>query len=609
MYKLIGTALLGVCLTTGLLSRPVAAYAGKARSSTDRLIIQFEAGDTRNLQTIERNQVLPGVRLPDGRGVRFLRHFEGDAVVVQLPGEVTLDQAQRICAQMITGQGLASVVPDKRFYRSLNPSDPEYLGVQTPGQWHLYETTAGIRMPAAWDQTTGSSAIVVAVVDTGIVPHRDLSPGRLLPGYDFISSPFTANDGDGRDSDPTDPGDWADVGDPCYMNDPLEDNSSWHGLSVAGVIAATANNSLDIAGMDFAAQLLPVRVLGKCGGSLSDVADAVRWAAGLPVAGVPNNPNPARVINLSLSGDGACSAPEQSAINAAVAAGAVVVVAAGNEAGNVGAVSPANCDNVIAVGAIGRNGAIASYTNFGLAVDLVAPGGDNLDGVLTLSNLGTTTAGSDALVTIAGTSFTTAQASAVASLMLALNPSLTPDLLGNVMKATTRTFPHASCDNSLCGTGVLDAAAALTTAMNPGAVAVDAAPTANAGGPYSGVDATAIAFDGSLSFDPENAPLVYSWDFGDDSFGTGVSPTHTYAAAGTYIVTLVVNDGVLDSAPATAVVDVSASGNQAVNIDSGGGGGCVAGSSGRAAFDPVWWLMLLLAGVYRVNCRGTGQID
>jgi serine protease len=545
--------------------------------------------------------------------VKFLRAFGNDAMVVQLPETVSIDEAQRIAAQLATQAGIASVEPDRRFYPALTPNDPEYPpgadAVHDPGQWHLFETIAGIRMPTAWDQSTGSPGIVVAVLDTGILSHRDLNPARVLPGYDFFSDTARDNDGTpGRDSDPTDPGD-ATVDGECGAGEIGED-SSWHGLSVAGVVTATANNSTDIAGIDFNARLLPIRVLGKCGGDLSDVADAVRWAAGLPVAGVPNNPTPADVINLSLSGDGLCTAAEQSAIDAAVAAGAVVVVAAGNAASNVANVSPANCHNIIAVGAIARDGKIAAYSNIGLNVDLTAPGGDDPDppdlannppnGVLTLSNFGLTTAGGDAVAVIQGTSFTAAQVSAVSSLMLAVNGTLTPALVTDILKATARAFPDPSCDTSLCGRGILDATAALAAAADPGMIAANVPPTASAGGPYSGVQGSVIAFDGSGSSDPESQPLTYNWDFGDNSFATGVTPGHVYAAAGTFTVTLVVDDGIADSSASTATVTVASNGDK--RVDPTGGGGCSL-SAVAATFDPVWLILTFCAALYPVFRR------
>ncbi len=613
MLNLKNTVVIGAFLASCLSGGVTLADRAATHSRTKQLIIQFRDNPVRS-QSVRRNHAVPGILLPDGRSVKFLRPFGDDAMVVQLPEAVSLDEAQQIAAQLAKQAGIASVEPDRKFYPAeTTPNDPEYPAgadpVHDPGQWHLFEATAGIGMPTAWDLSTGSASIVVAVLDTGIITHRDLSAARLLPGYDFFSNTALDNDGTpGRDSDPSDPGD-ATIDGECGAGEIGED-SSWHGLSVAGVITATANNSTDIAGIDFNARLLPIRVLGKCGGDLSDVADAVRWAAGLPVAGVPNNPTPADVINLSLSGDGLCTAVEQSAIDAAVAAGAVVVAAAGNAAANVANVSPANCNNVIAVGAIARDGKIAAYTNIGLNVDLAAPGGDDPDppdlvnnppnGVLTLSNFGLTTAGADAVAVIQGTSFSAAQVSAVSSLMLSRNGTLTPALLTDILKATARAFPDPSCDTSLCGRGILDATAALVAAADPSIIAGNLPPTASAGGPYSGVEGSVISFDGSASSDPEGQPLSYRWDFGDNSFATGVNPGHVYASAGTFTVTLVVDDGIADSAASTATVTVASSGDKIV--DPTGGGGCSLSAAART-FDPVWLILTACAGLYPVFRR------
>ena len=458
----------------------MAADRSSVQTQTRQLVIQFEDSDVRRVQSARRHQVMPDIVLPDGGSVEFLRRFDSNGAVVQLPRSVSLEEAQRIADQLASRPGIAAVVPDKRFFPALVPNDPSYPpganAVLDPGQWHLFEDTAGIRMPAAWDRSSGNPTGVVAVLDTGIIPHRDLDGARVLPGYDFFSDIALDNDGTpGRDSDPSDPGD-ATVDDECGAGIAGED-SSWHGLSIAGVIAAQSDNNLDIAGIDFEARLLPVRVLGKCGGDLSDVADAIRWAVGLSVAGAPFNPNPANVINLSLSGTGPCTTVEQDAINAAVSRGAVVVVAAGNEGGNVSNVSPANCDNVIVAGAIARDGKLASYVNTGANIDITAPGGDDPDppdpvnnppnGVLTLSNLGTTVPAGDALAVIQGTSFTAAQVSGVVSLMFSIDSSLSPNVIENLLKATARAFPDASCNTSLCGAGILDADAALAGAEDP----------------------------------------------------------------------------------------------------------------------------------------------
>ena len=607
MLNFKGLLVMGLCLASAQTGSTAWADESTARSRTKQLIIQLDNIGQRQAQGTGSGHAATSLSLPDGRQLRVLRSFSSNGLVVELPDEVSLDEANRIAAEMASRAGVASVQPDKRFYPTFTPNDPEYPTGADPvnnpfGQWHLFELIAGIRMPTAWDLSTGSAGVAVAVIDTGIVSHRDLNAGRILPGYDFYSDVVNDNDGmPGRDSDPTDPGDAVAAGD-CGAGEPAEE-SSWHGLSVAGVIVASSDNNTDIAGIDFAARLLPIRVLGRCGGNLSDVADAIRWAAGYSVTGVPNNPTPADVINLSLSGEGPCSQAEQLAINDAVAAGSAVVVSAGNEDGtNVTDISPANCDNVIVAGAIARDGSLASYANVGLAVDVTAPGGDGPNpesNILTLFNTGTSVAVADTLAFVAGTSFTAAQVSGVAALMISRNGALTPTVLEDVIKATTRVFPDASCDQAQCGTGVLNARDALVAAANPAAIVADQAPVASAGGPYSGKAEDSIIFDGSGSFDPDGGLLTYAWDFGDGSFGTGVAPGHTYGVAGTYPVLLSVNDGIKDSVISGTTVTIDG-GQKTANT---GSGSCTMLASGSGKTDLLWWLALVVVagrlGVWR----------
>ncbi len=524
MLNLKSTVVMASCLLAGLACDAASADKADARQRTRELIIQFNDSSAVSVQAARRNSALAGLKLPDGRDVKFLRSFDGRGAVVQLPQSVSLEQARRLAAQLASQPGVSAVTPNKRFFPALVPNDPEYPpganALNDPGQWHLFEDTAGINLQNGWDRTTGSAAVVVAVVDTGILAHPDLDPSRILPGYDFLSDKTVDHDSQpGRDNDPTDPGDWASPGDDCYANNPDEDNSSWHGLSIAGVIAAQSDNNRDIAGMDFRARLLPIRVLGTCGGMLSDVADAIRWAVGVPVDNAPINSNPARVINLSLSGDGACSNLEQQAIDTAVSRGAVVVVAAGNAGGNVQNVSPANCRNVIVVNAIARDGRLASYSNVGGAVDVAAPGGDSPNpadpfnppnGILTLSNFGTTVAAGNALASIQGTSFSAAQVSAVVSLMFAVDSSLTPATVEDLVKATSRAFPDSSCSAGLCGTGVLDADAALAGAADPTAVLGSRVSTGDSGGGGGG-GCVLSPRSGSVGGDVTLIVLVLLW--------------------------------------------------------------------------------------------------
>ncbi len=473
---------LGVCLGLCFTICSASQAAPTARWGTDKLIIRFKNEGLRSMQSVRPQEFVPGISLSNGERLRSVRRFNADGMVVRLPRAVSPEEAWRFAERLAAQPGIAAVQPDKRMYPALVPNDPDYLpGTNAfidPGQWYLFEDTAGIRMPAAWDRETGSSGVVIAQLDTGIIAHRDLNPLRLLAGYDFITDLDTANDGDGRDADPTDPGDWAEPDDLCYDPDnPELNDSSWHGLSVAGVMVAEADNLTDIAGIDFAARLLPLRVLGTCGGDLSDVADAIRWAVGLPVAGMAGiNPTPAKVINLSLSGAGACSPEEQLAIDAAVNTGAVVIVAAGNQGLDVANFSPANCNNVITVAAVDRDGSLASYVNVGEEVDLSAPGGDGEgvsgEGILTLFNDGGTVAGQDILAYIQGTSFATAQVSAITALMWAVNETLSPGMIEELLRRTARirSFPDLSCNTLLCGEGILDADTALAGAADPASV-------------------------------------------------------------------------------------------------------------------------------------------
>jgi len=305
---------------------------------------------------------------------------------------------------------------------------------------------------------------VAAVIDTGYRPHADLA-ANLLPGYDMIADTFVSNDGNGRDSDASDPGDAIAAGE-CGGGDPPQDyDSSWHGTHVAGTIAAVTNNGNGVSGVAYNAKIVPVRVLGKCGGYTSDIADGIVWASGGTVGSLPLNANPARVLNLSLGGSGSCDSTSQNAINSARSRGAVVVVAAGNSNANASGFSPANCSGVITVAATNRSGGRAYYSNYGSIVAVAAPGGDvrssAANGILSTLNNGATAPGADAYAYYQGTSMAAPHVAGVVALMLAKNPALTPDEVAARLKSSTRAFP-ATC--SQCGSGIVDASAAVDAA-------------------------------------------------------------------------------------------------------------------------------------------------
>jgi serine protease len=365
---------------------------------------------------------------------------------------------------------VAYAEPDQILFPTLSPNDSLYSN-----QWDFFESAGGINVQPAWDITTGSASVVVAIADTGLTNHADLA-GHMVSGvvatsgYDFISDSQEANDGNGRDSNPSDPGDWitsAESTNPSsYFYGCPVGNSSWHGTHVAGTIGAASNNSLGVAGINWNSKLLIVRVLGKCGGFLSDIADGMTWAAGLPVSGVPANANPAKVINVSLGGSGSCSTAFQNTINAIINAGTVVVVAAGNSNANVSGFTPANCNGVIAVAATGRTGSRASYSNYGALVKISAPGGDGSYGILSTLNTGTTVPLVDTYVYYQGTSMATPHVTGVVSLMFSVNPSLTPAQVLQILQSTARAFPSGStCNTSICGSGIVDARAAVTASL------------------------------------------------------------------------------------------------------------------------------------------------
>jgi serine protease len=407
---------------------------------------------------------LARVAAETGLGVARVRTLATGAELVEVRGDRQrfashADSARQVMVAFARNPEVAYVEPDRRMVALLTPNDT-YFG----NQWDLTDPVGGISMPAAWDLATGSG-VKVAVLDTGIAAHSDLS-GQLVGGYDFISSATTARDGNGRDSNPNDEGDWNAAGE-CGSGSP-KSNSSWHGTHVTGTIAAATHNGKGIAGMAYGAKVVPVRVLGKCGGTVSDIVDAIVWASGGAVSGVPSNPNPAKVLNLSLGGGGACGS-FQAAINTARANGAVFVVAAGNENRNVTNSSPANCSGVISVAATTRSGSRASYSNYGSTIVVSAPGGDGSGGagdILSTLNAGTTTQGAETYAYYAGTSMATPHVAALAAAIFQLKPTATPDEVRNYITQNAKPLP-GSCSGG-CGAGIINAQATLQAVQGGG---------------------------------------------------------------------------------------------------------------------------------------------
>ena len=387
-----------------------------------------------------------------------------------------LSEAGAILERLRALPEIEQVTEDLRTSRDLTPNDAAF-----PTQWNMqsvYTYGGAANLPAAWTMTTGSASTVVAVIDTGITAHPEFQ-SRILPGYDFISDPVNANDGNGRDSDASDPGDWTakhecGYGEPAYT-------SSWHGTHVTGIIAAAGNNWSGMAGVNWRTRILPVRVLGKCGGSVSDIIDGMLWAVGLEVPGVPTNPNPAQVLNLSLGGwsPSGCTSAYEEALNRVRATGALVVAAAGNDDNESAYVVPAACEGVMTVGAIDHDGYRASYSNYSVvnAVSVSAPGGDisyygtDGSGIYSTVNSGTKGPVASSYAYYQGTSMAAPHVSGIAALALAQDPQISPELLYYSIYLSSHDFPRDSICSSyaetylLCGAGIADAYQTLLTVM------------------------------------------------------------------------------------------------------------------------------------------------
>lgn len=382
--------------------------------------------------------------------------------------------AEQIAARLAAEPDVEYAVVDHRVH-AMQFAPPPVNDLFAPQQRYLSNMPTAISAYDAWTVTHGSPNIVVAVVDSGYRPHAGLA-GRFLPGYDMIEDIETANDGDGRDADAQDPGDWVSAGEATA--DCPAHNSIWHGTSVAGIIAANTNDGAWTAGIDWNAKILPVRVLGKCGGFESDVVDGIAWAAGLPVPGVPANPTPAQVINLSLGASESCNQAYTEVAAAAYAAGVTraIIAAAGNDSHDVANDSPASCPGYLAIASTtGVDGSLASFSNFGAGITLSAPGGaanfrTPADSVIVLSNNGFTTPQGDSVVSEGGTSFSAPMVSAAVSMMLSVAPSLSTDQIVGILQSTAKPFPAASdCTTDRCGPGILDVGAAVRGAASASA--------------------------------------------------------------------------------------------------------------------------------------------
>ena len=605
-----------------------------------------------------------GLGLRTGQALRAGLSLDERTQVVLARGMTGAQLARRLAAD----PEVELAVVDQRRKHMVLPNDPLFGGATvnaetTSGgiparvidQWYLKApggtVVSSINAPAAWGLTTGAASVVVAVIDTGVRPdHPDLA-GKFVGGYDMIgygspgaTSTAIANDGDGADPDASDPGDWvssADVasgalGSGCDSTDIA--NSSWHGTRVSGLIGALSDNRVGMAGVGWGLKLLPVRVLGKCGGYDSDIMAGMRWAAGIAVPGLPANPNKAKVLNLSLGGSGSCGTTGtgglyRDTIAQVNATGATIVVAAGNSEG-LAVGLPGNCPGVVTVAALRHVGTKVGFSSIGTEVTIAAPGGNCINTgagqpclypMVSTTNSGTTTpaayvgdgvyTGSGASV---GTSFSAPIVSGVIGLMASVRPTLTSAEATQILKLTARPFPTTGggssaaanppvcavpatpgvgvqdecyCTTSTCGAGMVDAFAAVKAAqaLNAATVAVTQSP---ASGLVAGQTLTLTAAATGLASGRTVASTAWVIVDGGgiaNAFASGANTataTITPTAAGSFTVRADVTDNVGLVYSQTATVTVTAAVvTPPPSTGGGGGGGAVSAA----------WLAALLA--------------
>ena len=648
----------GLVATLLLLPRAAAEefnpFAGRAAAapSGQRVIVQLRpvagtvAASKSLPQDLEAAAAVAALGRRNGLEARSLRRIGPGLHVVRIdPARPGAEAATLALAldRLRDDPAVAFAEPDALMRPHRVPNDPGL-----PEQWYLLPAVAGVNGTslaatdaiAAWDTTIGAPGVVVAVIDSGVrFEHPDLGRvaegGKLLPGFDFVSAEpdgttVRANDGDGWDEDPTDPGDWVSAQDREVpeLADCAVGESSWHGTRVAGMLAGLTDNGAGIAGLGWSTRILPVRALGKCGGFSSDVIAAMRWAAGLPQPGTPPNPTPARVLNLSLGGEGECSSAYQAAVDEITARGVLVVVSAGNDGSEVD--RPANCRGAVAVTGVRHLGTKVGFANLGPAVALAAPGGNCVNvragepclySLDTTTNFGTTVPGPDGYTDRVasfnvGTSFAAPLVAGVAALMVSVHDGLPPARLLERLRASATPFPvnpavpacrepqgsgdaqlsECNCTTTTCGAGIVHAARAVQEALRP--VAVIVAPAVADPGAT-----VVLRASGSASADGR-AVERYDWSVvGGDASLTAVGGAETSfvaPATGSVVVRLVVTDAAGRSDALDARVTVSGSTVPPPSPPSGpaptppvtGGGG---GGSGGGWFDAALLGLLLAA--------------
>jgi serine protease len=485
-------------------------------ASVDRFIIRYKAGTAERDASSAVQSKLDRLSRAFPAKARHLRRMGIGADVVTTERKLSAAEARAFMRAVASDPNVDYIEPDTEMSGTFAPNDPEYRS-----QWGLESnqkpgtTMVGIRAESAWDIANGSGT-VIAVVDNGVTGHSDLNP-NVLPGYDF-----TANNRSGNGTNP------GRITETCEV--------LWHGTHVAGIAGAVTNNGVGIAGVAPATRIVPVRVLNACArGYTSDIADGMIWAAGGSIPGVPDNPNPAKVINVSLGGLGSCETTFQTAIDYATGRGAVVVAAAGNYGVDASNFEPANCRNVVNVGGTNRLGWRWVDSDFGLNVDIAAPA----DSIWSTYNNGTSTPGPESYGYMTGTSMAAPMVSGVIALAQSVAPrSLSPAEMRTLLTQNVQPFPNGQPDQPI-GPGILDANATVKAAKS-GKIPAAADFTCT----QSTVIMQVTCTDRSTA---RGAPITtWAWNFGLGAADTirtqSVNAWTNYDYPGTYPITFKVTD-------------------------------------------------------------------
>jgi serine protease len=485
-------------------------------TTSDRFIVKYKTGTAERGSTSAVQSRLQRFGGSFPARARHVRRMGIGADVVNTERKLSAKEAGAFMRAIASDPNVEYVEPDTEMSIAAVPNDPEYFR-----QWSLASdpkpgtSDPGIRAEGAWDIANGAGS-VIALVDNGVTSHSDLN-ANILPGYDFTLF--------NRGGNGTNPGITTET---CSVQ--------WHGTHVAGIMAALTSNGVGIAGLAPAAKVVPVRVMNGCGrGYTSDIADGIVWAAGGNVPGVPLNPYPAKIINVSLGGAGFCETTFQNAIDYAVNQGAVVAAAAGNDSVNANNFEPANCRNVVTVGGSNRYAARWVGSNHGATVDIAAPA----DSIWSTYNSGNRAPGAEAFAFLNGTSMATPMVSAVIALAQSVAPvPLSAAEMRTLLTQNAQRFPSGQPDQAL-GRGILDANATVVAARS-GKIPAAADFRCSQSKTLMQVVCTDLSTARGVPIKSR------AWNFGASAASytstQAVNPTENYDYPGLYEITLTVTD-------------------------------------------------------------------